>query len=183
MSILLVASNIFYRMVASTSKLREVNRENAIAADAARVVIEQMRNEDFTQLFYLFNEDPSDDPDGPGSAPGNRFSVENLEPLASDSAGVVGEIILPARLTPVDSSGQAGAGGAALVEELWLREDLADAELGLPRDLNGDNVIDDTDHAGDYMILPVCVVVRWQGRHSERSLRMVTMLADFDPVQ
>ena len=66
------------------------------------------------------------------------------------------------------------------VDELWVREDLVDAELGLPRDLNGDNVVDDQNHAGDYIILPVCIVVRWQGMFGERSLRMVTMLTDFE---
>jgi len=194
MSILLVAASIFYRMVASTSQLREVNRQNAIAADAARVVLEEMRNEDFTQLFYLFNEDPSDDPDGPGTAPGNRFFVEDLVPLPTRPDGLVGEVILPARITKVEQEpsgeaggkmamGGAGAGGRALVDELWLREDIPDAELGLPRDLNGDNVVDDSNHAGDYMVLPVSIVVRWQGKYSERSLRVVTMLTDFDPAQ
>jgi prepilin-type N-terminal cleavage/methylation domain-containing protein len=185
LGILLIASSIFFRLVASTSKLREVNRENAIAADAARVVIEQMRNRPFSDLFKLYNADPADDPGGAGTAPGNLFFVDRLRPLATSPGGLVGEVLLPSQLTEVEVAGgrggtQLGGGGTVIVEELWLREDVIDDGLGLPRDLNGDNVVDELNHATDYIILPVRVVVRWQGVFSERSLRVVTMLTDFE---
>lgn len=185
LSILLIAASIFYRMVASTAKLRQVNRENAIAADAARVLIEEMRNRTFSELFALYNNDSSDDPGGPGTAPGNLFSVDRLTPLASSPGGQVGEVFLPSRVTEVEIAGGgsggkwSGGGGTVVVEELWVCEDAVDADLGMPRDLNGDSVIDEENHAGDYIVLPVRVVIRWKGMFGERSLRMVTMLTDF----
>ena len=184
LSIMLVAASIFCRMVASTSKLREVNRENAIAADAARVLLEQMRSVAFSEVFALYNDDASDDPSGAGTAPGNGFSVEDLRPLPTSPNGLVGEVILPVQLVEVEEEAGAvklgGESGPVVVQELWLREDTVDAELGMPRDLNGDNVVDELDHANDYIILPVCIVVRWQGVFGARSMRVVTMLTDFD---
>jgi len=185
MSVLLVAASIFYRLLASTTQLRGMNRENAVAVDAARVCLEQMRNRDFRELWSLYNDDPADDPGGPGTAPGRRFVVEELDPLPGSTDDTVGEVILPAQLTQVEVTTQTGGkllGGTTttIVDELWLREDVVDPELGLPRDLNGDNVVDSENHAGDYLILPVCIVVRWQGQFGERSLRVVTMLTDFE---
>ncbi len=184
LSIMLVAASIFCRMVASTSKLREVNRENAIAADAARVLLEQMRSVAFSEVFALYNDDASDDPSGAGTAPGNGFSVADLRPLPASPNGLVGEVILPIQLVEVEEEAGAvklgGESGPVVVQELWLREDTVDAELGMPRDLNGDNVVDELDHANDYIILPVCIVVRWQGVFGARSMRVVTMLTDFD---
>lgn len=187
MSVLLVAASIFYRMLASTTQLRDTNRENAVAADAARVCLEEMRNASFSELWALYNDDPSDDPDGPGTAPGNRFRVEDLDPLPGSPGGTVGEVILPAQLTQVEVTveepmGKLGGGGTTtmIVDELWLREDVVDPELGLPRDLNGDNVVDTLDHAEDYLVLPVCVRIRWQSAFGERSMRVVTMLTDFE---
>jgi prepilin-type N-terminal cleavage/methylation domain-containing protein len=177
LSILLIAASIFYRMVASTAKLRQVNRENAVAADAARVLIEGMRNRTFSELFALYNNDPNDDPGDPGTAPGSLFFVDRLKPLASSPGGLVGEVFLPTRIIEVEVAG----GSTVVVEELWVCEDTVDAGLGMPRDLNGDSVVDDQNHADDYIILPVRVVIRWQGMFGERSLRVVTMLTDFEP--
>ena len=61
-----------------------------------------------------------------------------------------------------------------------LREDVEDAELSLPRDLNGDAKIDALDHASDYIVLPVRVVVEWNGYAGPRRLEMFTMLADLE---
>jgi len=89
----------------------------------------------------------------------------------------VGEVFLPTRIIEVEVAG----GSTVVVEELWVCEDTVDADLGMPRDLNGDSVVDDQNHADDYIILPVRVVIRWQGMFGERSLRVVTMLTDFEP--
>ena len=51
MTIMIAAASIFSQMVVATAQLREVQRENAIAAEAARVLIEEIRNEDFRDVF------------------------------------------------------------------------------------------------------------------------------------
>jgi hypothetical protein len=68
---------------------------------------------------------------------------------------------------------QTGAGGA-----LELREDVVDAGLGMPRDLNLDGVIDALDHSGDYRILPVRVLVEWTGMSGNRTHRLETVLSE-----
>jgi hypothetical protein len=150
-------------MVLSTSRQRVLNHEFPTASEGTRVVLERMRNESFDELFALYNADPSDDPAGPGTAPGHRFAIEGLDPLEGSPDGMVGEVRFP---TLED-------GGA-----LELREDSEDAELGMPRDLNGDSILDDEDHAGDYILLPVCITVDWNGRHGPRHIEFFTMFAD-----
>lgn len=194
MSVMLVAVSIFYQMVVSTKRLRVLNHENAVAIEAARKAIERMRNEAFADVWELYNADASDDPGGPGTAPGNRFEVEGLIPLPSAADGCVGEIMLPASWVEV-SSGTGGTGSgpqigsigggstggvtAVSISEWQLREDFVDDELGMPRDLNGDSVVDDEDHGGDYLILPVRVRLRWDGVFGERTMDVFTMIGEF----
>ena len=86
-----------------------------------------------------------DDPDGLGSAPGHRFAVEGLDPLPTALDGLIGEVHLP---------------GVEVEPRKWqLREDQVLPALGLPRDLNGDSILDEGDHALDYVPLPVRVTI------------------------
>lgn len=164
MMVMLVAVSIFSKTVLSISSQREVNRENALAAEAARVAIETMLNASFEDRFALYNQNPADDPSGPGTGPGHRFPVPGLTPLPEAADGMVGEFVFPAVLT------KAG----------WqLREDSADATLGMPRDLNGDRVVDDQDHAADYIQFPLLVRMRWIGRSGRREFRVFTQMADY----
>ena len=57
-----------------------------------------------------------------------------------------------------------------------LHEDMDLPALGFPRDLNGDGAIDGADHAGDYSILPVQVVVRWRAAGGDAEYRATTSL-------
>jgi hypothetical protein len=51
------------------------------------------------------------------------------------------------------------------------------ASLGMPRDLTGDILIDNFDHAADYRILPVRVRVSWTGKSGPRSIELQTLLS------
>lgn len=191
MTIMVVAASLFSRMIIATSQLRGVNRENGVAAEAARVVLEQMRNEPFSQVFVLYNPDPDDDPDGPGTAPGNLFVVGGLEPLAGAITHL--EVVLP--VFPPDTPTQlvgteweyeeavvigAGAGAPPPEPEGWtLREDFSNEALGLPRDLNGDSIVDSEDHSEDYGLLPILIRVEWEGRHGPRLYEVHSMLTEF----
>lgn len=205
LTILVFVVSVFHGIIVAGSGLQETNRQNAIAAEGARIVVERMRNEDFRDVFALFNADPEDDPDGPGTGFGHRFAVEGLRPVEGSPDGLHGEIVFPALLVEVDDeAGEGGAtgggtvggsllgggttgglqllGGAqtATVWEWHLLETFEDERLGMPRDLNGDSIIDDLDHSQDYIILPVRVRVEWQGNHGSRSLEICTMLVDFE---
>ena len=165
MAVLLVALLIFSSSVSGVAKQRTVNRETNLAVSAARNRLETLRSEDFAQVYALYNADPADDPGGAGTAPGNRFTVEGLDD-APDAGGFDGEVLFPAVEDPV-------AG--------WqLREDVDLPELGLPRDLSGDSVVDDQDHADAYFILPVQIRVRWQSPNGIRQYEMTTQLCPFN---
>ena len=187
-TLMTVALAMYASTSISTAKMRSMGRESAKASDAARTVIERMHNVEWRQLYATFNADPADDPGGPGTAPGNRFEVPGLEPVTGAESTFVGEIVFPAEEIEVQTIvelGRLDEGGnpiAPVLETktlLQLREDFEDDRLGMPRDLNGDNVIDDLEHAGDYVVLPVRVRVTWAGRLGPQSLELCTMFVEY----
>src|SRR5262245_1633486 len=136
-------------------------RETSAAADAAQSVLEAIRDEnEFKEIFARWNSTSADDPAG-GVSPGNAFDVPGLQPVPGDPDGRVGEVVFPGN----------GKGGAKA-----LHEDVTDRTLGMPRDLDLANGIDNKDHAGDYRILPVLVRVRWQSSRSTHEVQMVGTL-------
>lgn len=191
MAILVVASGILVRTLAGTSGMRTVNRENALSIEGGRQVLEAMRDQPFEQLFALYNPDDLDDPGGPATAPGSTFVVPGLEPVEG-AGGQHGTIEMPLMLVeipppPPEEEGEEGRGGegggelaaAESTFEWQLREDFVDEELGMPRDLNGDNVIDAEDHSEDYVVLPVRVRMSWKGLGGNRSTQLHTMFTEF----
>ncbi len=164
MVIMLVAISIFGNTVLSTARLRGLNRENALAAEAARTVVERMLNLPFEERYASYNSAAGDDPLGAGTAPGSRFAIAGLAPVPEAADGLIGELVFP----DIDVAGTPE-----------LRESLADPLLGMPRDLNGDLVVDDKDHAKDYILLPVLVRLRWLGGSGRREFRVYTQMADY----
>jgi len=185
LSVLVVAASIFCQMLLSTTRLRHLNRENTLAADAARVVLERMRNEPFLEIYRAYNVDPKDDPGGNATKPGCLFDVTGLQPLEDAPQGHVGHIYFPdmsVEVTPTGGSGGkkvVGGAPAPPVTQWHLREDVADEALGMPRDLNGNNVIDTGNHSSDYLVLPVRVVIEWQSNAGARRFELVTQFGDF----
>jgi type II secretory pathway pseudopilin PulG len=170
MPIILVSASLMVGTLLAATRQRTVNGESARAAEVLRSTLELMRNEDFRFLAALYDRDPFNDPMGPGTAPGGAFDVRGLRPVQGDPDGRVGEVLLPlVDAAPVGS----------VLPQWELREDLNDAGLGLPRDLNGDGAVDDLTHADDYRVLPVTVVARWQGRFGPRTLRMHTLFTEY----
>lgn len=165
--IVLVAFSMMLQTLTAGAGLREVGRESWIASGAAQDVLERMRNEDYRDVFRLYNADPFDDPLGPGTAPGNLFEVPALTAANPEQAGMVGEVEFAAWNT-----------GSEVVPVWEVREDIPDARLGTPRDLNADSLIDDANHAEDFSILPVIVTLRWRGRLGPREFRLHTVLSE-----
>ena len=132
------------------------NSETQEAQEAARRVLEQISAVPVREVFSRYNQDPKDDPQGAGTAVGNVVTVTSASGAALDA-----EIIFP------------NAGDTSVI-----REDVDDPELGLPRDLNADSAIDDLDHSGDYVMLPVRVRVTWKGVTGTRSLDICSVLLD-----
>jgi len=152
---------LFGALVAS-ARLAAENRETALAHQAARAMCERMQATPFAQIFATYNTDPSDDPGGPGTAPGASFAVAGLEPAQAGAGVKAGEIFFPT----IALHGTAVA----------LCESVSDPALGMPRDLNGDGRIDAGALTGHYLVLPVRVRVRWRGFSGERSLELASLL-------
>lgn len=183
LSVLVVAASIFCQTLLSTARVRQLNHDNALAADAARVVLERMRNQPFLQIYRAYNEDPKDDPGGNGTGPGHLFDVSGLLPFDDAPQGKVGRVIFPSMAVQVTSGGGGklgGMGGGSVTTTQWhLREDVVNEGLGMPRDLNGNNVIDTANHSSDYLLLPVRVLIEWKGGVGARRFDIVTQLGDF----
>ena len=157
-SVFAIAIGAVSTSLVNTSSLRSANRETTIASDAAESMLENVAAQDFEDVFVLFNRNPKDDPDGEGTAPGCYFDVDLIDARRDDPDGFVGEILFPG-------------------DGLELREDANDPALGLPRDLNGDSVIDGLDHSADYILLPVRVRLEWRGLTGNGSMEFLTTLA------
>lgn len=138
--------------------LGESNLESAIAHQAARSMVERLQSTPFDEVFQRFNEDPSDDPDGDGTAEGMHFAVPGLDPRRDDADGFCGMVLMPA------------TDGTELIETL------EDTAFGMPRDLNGNGVVDGNDHALDKVILPIRVQVQWTGKSGNHRTEFRTIL-------
>lgn len=141
----------------TSHSLNRSSREAMIATNAAQSVLEALHGEPFEDVFATYNGTGLDDPLGAGTAPGASFSVPGLDAQAGDPDGIVGEIVMPG---PGDQ----------------LIENVVDADLGMPRDLNADGVVDGDDHAGDYKVLPVRIRLAWRGAAGAQTLEFVTTL-------
>jgi type II secretory pathway pseudopilin PulG len=161
--ILMIGVLGFSMSIASIGKSSQKQRELARATQAAREVIERIQAESFAEAFRRFNAVTADDPGGAGTAPGASFAVEGLSAIPGDADGQPGEVLFP---TPGGTPGQ-------------LREDIVIADLGMPRDLNGDGAVDAGDHALDYKLLPVLVRVRWRSPAGDGLFELKTMLAEY----
>lgn len=145
--------SVIYAMLGAMS-VGQFARERSAALAAAESVLESMQGELFAEVFARFNDTTADDP--PGLAPGADFAVEGLNAAPGDADGLPGRIEFP------------GNGPQLL-------EGVLDADLGMPRDLNGDGLAIGA-LATNYNVLPVRVRVRWSGVRGVSELTLVTTL-------
>ena len=162
-ALLIMSVGVFILSSTVTTALAhaKANHERTLAVEATSNVIEELHSVPFSELLALYNGVTYDDPAGAGSAPGRFFDIDGLDAIRGEGGAPlpVGRVILPTT-TGV------------------LREDVDDAELGMPRDLDGDLIIDSVDHSRDYLVMPIIVRVRWQSSTGPRSFQMQTMLAE-----
>ena len=163
MTVMIMVLLGFSRALLDSMKAAGRTRESAVATDAARQVMESLKGEGFATLFAANNSVVGDDPAGVTLRLA-AFDVPGLNPRQGDADGLCGEILLPERVALGVSQ---------------LREDVEDFALTMPRDLNGDGLIDGDDHSGDYRILPVLVRVDWQGVAGEGRVQFKTILSEY----
>ena len=90
---------------------------------------------------------------GPGNA-GATFNVQGLDPW--DDEATVGTVTV-------------------VVDETRTDADLG-VQLAMPRDLNGDGLVNDVDVTDDAVLLPVIVQLRWRGEAGNRQMRQAIYL-------
>lgn len=163
MSILAIALLAYAKTVAGTTVASRTSREAALANEAARLVVENMRAQPLANVFAMFNTIVADDPVGVVS-PGANFAVPGLWARRGDADGMPGEIRFPVTMV----------GGVP-----QLRENLVDAEFNMPEDLTGEGTIDAVNHAANYKMLPVIVLVRWRGAGGPGEVKYQTILGGY----
>ncbi len=161
-SLLIIGVGALSSSILSGSRLSSSKKDSGRAHNAARMMLESLQGQTFSEVYARCNANPLDDPDGVGTAAGPNFAVRGLTPLVADADGFVGSIEFP----DLDL----GAGN------LVLREDTVDAAFGMPRDLNSDGVVDALDHSGDYTLLPVRLTLQWRGSSINRRLVLELLL-------
>lgn len=157
MVVLTVAVSMLSGLVASTASMGPLQLQNALASEAARAQLELMRTEPPGRVFALFNDIPGDDPEGPGTAPGSSFFVPGLSSRLDDADGLCGRVRFPTL-------------------EGRLNESVADASLGMPRDLDFDGTLETQPVDTTYRILPIEVLIEWQHAETERSFSIFSMI-------
>jgi len=130
--------------------LRASNRERSMAQNTVRSMAERM---------HASAHGFSDDPDtwaqrlfstyGPGGSVGDTFAVEGLTLVQGDER--VGTIVIGSDETDTDAE--------------------LKAQLGMPRDLNGDGDASDTDVRDSARLLPVVLTLRWRGEQGVHQMR------------
>jgi Tfp pilus assembly protein PilV len=160
LSVFVIAMLGLLALLATSGRQALGTRMETLAYQAARAKIEEIRSQTFADIFKLYNADTTDDPGGPGTAPGPTFDIAGLR--APSGFAAPGSISFP-----VDNTGAK------------LLENVTDAELGTPLDLNLDGAVDALDHSGDYKIVPVRVEVRWKGNEgTDRRIYSVTWISE-----
>lgn len=144
--------------IVAAQKTNEASRELTVAMNAAREKVEEMRSYPLSEVYARYNADPNDNP-ATGESPGPTFPVSGLVPPSNTLNGKI--------VFPEDSSGSGSTS---------LREYVDDPRLGMPRDLNGDGIVDTGNHSSDYVILPMRIVIEWRGIYGAQRFEMNTCL-------
>lgn len=150
MTVLVVALMAMSASTLQTHSLRRQNRERAVAQNAVRQISEQIhsiadriRREETNWSQELVAELSA------GGGLGNTFAIEGL--TASPGEVSVGTITM-------------------FLDETASDADL-NVELGMPRDLDGDGAVSNSDVTGTATILPILVTARWTGVSGDVRIR------------
>ena len=140
----------------------EMARESNVAMAAVNQITEAIRqyaDDDFLYVLRAYNNDPSDDPNGSGSAPGNTFTVSAPPDYLYDQYG----------------SAQVGT------VTFYLDETATAPRVGLPgADLDGDPLTDSPDISTTYALLPFTVSVDWKSRNGTvRHVEVSSQVVDY----
>ncbi|MDZ4772959.1 MAG: prepilin-type N-terminal cleavage/methylation domain-containing protein [Planctomycetota bacterium] len=131
------------------NSLRRSNRDRVVAHNAVQSIAEN--------VHALAREGVSD-PSGFG----------NHVVAALSAGGQLGTTFDVPELTPI--TGEAHVGSIRVVFDETMSDAALGAELGLPRDLNGDGDALDTNATNSSRLLPVVVTLRWRSQSGDQRI-------------
>jgi hypothetical protein len=158
LAILAIAMGVLVGSLFSALRISQASEATACANQALRGVLERLNAMTVEDVFAICNGEPADDIVGRSSA--DYLMLE--EGLMHDVHGAP----LAISVAFPCPDGQPGV----------LREDLDLPALGMPRDLNGDGVIDAGDHSGDFELLPALLTLEWTGPSGLQRVQLATLL-------
>src|SRR5262245_30676654 len=145
-SILLIGLVALVSASSRMDGLRKQNRERTILQNGVRSMAERIH-----ARAQEFSTDPATWAArllavfGPGGTSGDTFDIEGLSP----------------------APGSAAVGRIRIVTDETASDVVLGAELGMPRDLNGDGDDDDVDVSASARLLPVILSLRWKGQSGD----------------
>jgi prepilin-type N-terminal cleavage/methylation domain-containing protein len=149
MSVLVVAMMAISATTLRVHTLRRQNHERSVAENAVRMIAERIQSASRLARTNPAGWAPTMIADlNPGGSVGNTFDLFELTPTNAGSS--VGSITVVTNENTTD---------AAL-----------DAQLGMPRDLDGDGLVANPNVAATARLLPVIVRARWKGVSGDQEI-------------
>jgi prepilin-type N-terminal cleavage/methylation domain-containing protein len=149
MSVLVIAMMAISATTLRVHALRRENRDRSVAENGVRMIAERIQS-----ASRLARTDPA------GWA-------QNVVTSLS-AGGSIGNKFDLADLIPVDAGSSVGS--ITVVTNENLTDAFLDAQLGMPRDLDGDGIVGNGDVSHSARLLPVIVRARWKGVGSKQEI-------------
>ncbi len=156
MTVLLVGMLAATASTLRMHSLRRVNRERAIAYNSVRTTTERLQS-----LSARAISEPA------------GWTASVLASVAN--GGEIGSTFDLRELQP--RAGAANLGTIEVVTDETKTDAELGAQLGMPRDLDGDGLATHTDVSADALLLPVIVRARWQGASGNAQVQHAFYLA------
>jgi Tfp pilus assembly protein PilV len=150
--------------IPTASNLQQGLREREDAYWVLQQKCEELRQLGATEAFQTYNIYTSDAPLGPGTGRPSYFDVAGLQAVNPD--GHAGHISFPIYKMK---------GTTVVIDE---RQEAPTAALNMPRDLDGDKVLEAEVPADQVFMMPVKVSVEWTGVGGTQYLEAVLILVN-----
>ncbi|MBL8858533.1 MAG: hypothetical protein JNL28_08525 [Planctomycetes bacterium] len=144
--------------VTAGERLIGANREARMAYTAAQAQLAEMQALPLASVFARYNTATNDNPTGGVASPGPNFNARGLAACQTSPGGNGGSVRFPS------------------LDGATLREDMVDAALGMPRDLDGDGIISSAPLTKPPLALPVIVRVEWMSADGPREISVRKIL-------
>ncbi len=176
MSVIVATALTAFHLTVSTVAAGAANERLSAARLVMREAMTELERRPFEDVFRAFNDDPSDDPDGPGSGPGPAMLFEVVRNTDDDSLDIRKVD------SATDASSPAGLFRVVVVfptaDDGTVSERRTDFLEGFPADLNRDGDAADSHlSVEDVEVLPMKLSVLWEGSSGVESLEMARVFS------